>query len=191
MDGNSYATTLHTEIYDFLYELIYKLLPFADDGLSRSAKRARFYAEESDEDSEMGEDLLDIHHNDSCFEDLCGDANFAEDSSSICGTENESWGLLDGHILARVFHFLRADMKSLLSSAFTCKHWNSAANFYKSISRCVDLSSAGLKCSDLMFQSVMVCPLFFAVFLFFIYNMQICKDYMHTLQSWYYTHALE
>ncbi|XP_072970042.1 histone-lysine N-methyltransferase ATXR3 [Typha angustifolia] len=127
----------------------------SEDGVPRSAKRARLLADESDGDSEMEEDLLNIQKNNCSFEDICGEVIFSEDSHTSCENENEGWGLLNGHILARVFHFLRTDVKSLLSSAATCKRWNTAAKFYKSVSHLVDLSSAGPKCTDKNFRSIM------------------------------------
>uniref|UniRef100_A0A5B6ZPZ1 Putative histone-lysine N-methyltransferase ATXR3 n=1 Tax=Davidia involucrata TaxID=16924 RepID=A0A5B6ZPZ1_DAVIN len=82
------------------------------------------------------------------FDDLCGDVAFYKEDNA--GSENEtgSWGTLDGHVLARVFHFLRADVKSLVSAALTCKHWRAVVKFYKDISRQVDLSSVAPNCRD-------------------------------------------
>ncbi|XP_064946574.1 histone-lysine N-methyltransferase ATXR3-like isoform X2 [Musa acuminata AAA Group] len=128
-----------------------------EDGIYRDGKRARFFSGESDGDSDLEEALLPFEKNDYSFEDLCGEVNIFEDNVPTSQTENESWGLLSGRILARVFHFLKCDMKSLLSSAATCKHWNSVVNFYKIICRHVDLSSAGSKCTDAVFQSIMGC----------------------------------
>ncbi|XP_008793621.3 histone-lysine N-methyltransferase ATXR3-like [Phoenix dactylifera] len=127
----------------------------SEDGISRSAKRARLLADESDGASEMEDDLLAGQKNDCSFDHLCGDAVFIEDNCIGSKTENESWGLLNGRILGRVFHFLKADMKSLISSAATCKHWNAVVKFYKNLCRHVDLSNAGSRCSDSMFLSIM------------------------------------
>lgn len=130
--------------------------PYAEDGMYHDGKRARFFSGESDGDSDLEEALLPFEKNDYSFEDLCGEVDIFEDNVTTSQTENESWGLLSGRILARVFHFLKCDIKSLLSSAATCKHWNSVVNFYKIICRHVDLSSAGPKCTDAVFQSIMV-----------------------------------
>jgi hypothetical protein len=67
-----------------------------------------------------------------------------------------SWGLLDGHVLARVFHFLRLDMKSLAFVSLTCKHWRAAVGFYKDMSKQIDLSSLGPNCTDSILLNVMV-----------------------------------
>ncbi|KAF8369961.1 hypothetical protein HHK36_032009 [Tetracentron sinense] len=120
-----------------------------------AGKRARILVDGSEEDYEMEEDLLKSQKDDYMFEDLCGEATFVQESSANPEAEKESWGLLNGHILARVFHFLRADIKSLTSSASTCKWWNAAVKFYKDISRQVDLSFAGPNCTDSMFGNIM------------------------------------
>ncbi|RWW20568.1 hypothetical protein GW17_00015319 [Ensete ventricosum] len=129
--------------------------PYPEDGIYREGKRARFLVDESDEDSEMEEALLPNEKNDWLFEDICGEADTFEDNAAMSQTENGSWGLLNGRVLARVFHFLKGDMKSLLSSAATCKHWNASVDFYRSICRHVDLSSVGPKCTDIVLQSLM------------------------------------
>lgn len=105
-------------------------------------------------DNEMEEDTL--HKVETTFEQLCGDTNFHREESMCSEIEAGSWGLLDGHMLARVFHFLRSDMKSLVFASLTCKHWRAAVSFYKGISIQVDLSSVGLNCTDLMVRSIMV-----------------------------------
>ncbi|XP_029117517.2 histone-lysine N-methyltransferase ATXR3 [Elaeis guineensis] len=127
----------------------------SEDGTSRSAKRVRLLADESDGDYEMEDDLLAGQKNDCSFEELCDEADFVEDIGTGSETENESWGLLKGHVLARVFHFLRADMKSLISSAATCKRWNAVVKFYRNLCRHVDLSNTGPRCTDSMFRSIM------------------------------------
>ncbi|RRT81181.1 hypothetical protein B296_00021146 [Ensete ventricosum] len=129
--------------------------PYPEDGIYREGKRARFLVDESDEDSEMEEALLPNEKNDWSFEDICGEADTFEDNAAMPQMENGSWGLLNGRVLARVFHFLKGDMKSLLSSAATCKHWNASVDFYRSICRHVDLSSVGPKCTDIVLQSLM------------------------------------
>ena len=103
----------------------------------------------------MDEDFLHQHQNDEiAFEDLCGDATFhGEGSTSL---EVESWGFLDGHILARIFHFLQSDLKSLSFASVTCKHWRAAVRFYKDISRQVDLSTLGSNCTNSTFMNIMV-----------------------------------
>lgn len=111
--------------------------------------------DESDEFFETEEDLFD-QKNDDSFEELCGAAVFADDSSKNSAKDGDSWGLLNGQILARVFHFLKSDTKALSSSAATCKRWNTAVKFYKQICRHVDVSSFGASCSDTMFRSIMV-----------------------------------
>ncbi|XP_058072960.1 histone-lysine N-methyltransferase ATXR3 isoform X2 [Magnolia sinica] len=121
---------------------------------TRSGKRARLLADESEDDDEMEEDLL-TGQNDSSFEDLCSEISFGQEITPTPQTETESWGLLNGRILARVFHYLRMDLKSLATSAATCKCWNTAVKFYRDISQHVDLSSVGPNCTDSMFQNIM------------------------------------
>lgn len=104
----------------------------------------------------MEVDLLSEKKNDPYFDDLCGEATFLDDNSTRSEAENENWGLLNGQILARVFHFMRSDMKSLISSAATCKRWNFAAKFYRNLCTQVDLSSSGPSCTDSMFRNIMV-----------------------------------
>lgn len=116
------------------------------EGDARAGKRARLLVDESEEDDEM-EDALTIQ-DESTFEDLCGDASFPREESAGSETESGSWGLLDGHMLARIFHFLRSDIKSLTIASSTCIQWRAAARFYKDISRQVDLSSVGPNCTD-------------------------------------------
>ncbi|KAL5793974.1 hypothetical protein ACOSP7_002568 [Xanthoceras sorbifolium] len=131
-------------------KLIYRI----SEGDARAGKRSRVQADESDEDEEMEEDMHTIQ-DDSTFEELCGDVFFHGEESSGSETELGSWGLLDGHVLARVFHFLRLDMKSLTVASLTCKHWRSAVSFYKGISRQVDLSYMGPQCSDFIIRNIM------------------------------------
>lgn len=111
--------------------------------------------DESEDDYEVDDDLLHQHQKDEiAFEDLCCDATFdGEGSTSL---EVESWGFLDGHILARIFHFLQSDLKSLSFASVTCKHWRAAVSFYKDISRQVDLSSLGSNCTNSTFMNIMV-----------------------------------
>ncbi|KAG7022888.1 Histone-lysine N-methyltransferase ATXR3, partial [Cucurbita argyrosperma subsp. argyrosperma] len=131
-----------------------KTMHWKSDGSARSAKRARVVFDESEDDYEVDEDLLHQHQKDEIsFEDLCVDATFhGEGSTSL---EVESWGFLDGHILARIFHFLQSDLKSLSFASVTCKHWRAAVRFYKDISRQVDLSSLGPNCTNSTFLNIM------------------------------------
>ncbi|KGN43552.1 histone-lysine N-methyltransferase ATXR3 [Cucumis sativus] len=131
-----------------------KTMHWKSDGSARAAKRARVLVDESDDDYEVDEDLLHHRQKDEiAFEDLCGDATFpGEESTSL---EVESWGFLDGHILARIFHFLQSDLKSLSFASVTCKHWRAAVRFYKDISKQVDLSSLGPNCTNSTFMNVM------------------------------------
>lgn len=82
------------------------------------------------------------------------------------------WGVLDGHVLARVFHFLRADMKSLAFASLTCKHWRAAVGFYRDISRQIDLSYLGPNCTDPIFLNIMVC-------FSFVFNSSIAGDHYY------------
>ncbi|KAF9589653.1 hypothetical protein IFM89_026787 [Coptis chinensis] len=128
------------------------------DEYVRPGKRARLLVDDSEDDYDL--EAADLHRgqkDDCSFDDLYGDATFGLERSTRSEVEMESWGLLNGYILARVFHFLRADMKSLAFSAATCKHWNSAAKFYRDISKQVDLSDAGPECSDSVFRMIMSC----------------------------------
>lgn len=119
-----------------------------------AGKRARFLVDGSEEDYVMEE--LPAIQGECSFEDICSDAIFYREDNA--GSENESrtWGLLDGHVLARVFNFLRSDVKSLVFSALTCKHWRAVFDFYKDISRQVDLSSVGRSCTDSIIWKIMV-----------------------------------
>ncbi|KAL8228458.1 hypothetical protein R6Q57_016042 [Mikania cordata] len=115
-------------------------------------KRASVAGEEVDEDYEL-EDVIKLEKDDS-FENLFGDATFCSEKSGNSVAENENWGLLDGQVLARVFHFLRADIKSLVYANLTCKHWRSVVNFYKDISKQADFSSVSY-CTDSMIHNIM------------------------------------
>ncbi|KAG2717108.1 hypothetical protein I3843_03G159300 [Carya illinoinensis] len=116
------------------------------EGDAHAAKRARLLGDEIEE-YEVEEDMHTIK-DESTFDDLCSDALFYREENENSGSEMGSWGLLDGHVLARVFHFLRSDIKSLAFISLTCKHWRAAASFYKDISRHIDLSTLGPNCSD-------------------------------------------
>ncbi|XP_019167719.1 PREDICTED: histone-lysine N-methyltransferase ATXR3 [Ipomoea nil] len=119
----------------------------------RANKRARI--DGSEDEYELDDDILTIKGDECPFEDLCGNATFNKDTSTESQLERQSWGLLDGHVLARVFHFLKADIRSLVYAASACKHWRSVVKFYKDISKQVDLSSVSPHCSDSMISSVM------------------------------------
>ncbi|XWS68524.1 hypothetical protein CRYUN_Cryun04dG0097900 [Craigia yunnanensis] len=120
-----------------------------------SGKRARMMINGSEEEYEIEDELQSIRKDEPAFEDLCGDASFHEQESAYSFTEMGNWGLLDGHVLARVFHFLRSDMKSLAFASLTCNHWRSAVRFYKGITRQVDLSSLGPNCTDSVVWNIM------------------------------------
>lgn len=149
----------HSLVSSLLGPLItYFIMLNAEDGVDnvRAGKRARLLFDENGEEINCEEDLIYGQLNGCAFEDICTETTLFPVCNISPQAENENWGLLDGRILARVFHFLRSDMRSLAFSAAACKHWKIAANFYKSISRCVDLSSAGPACTDYMFRAVMV-----------------------------------
>ncbi|KAM1239978.1 hypothetical protein FF1_045502 [Malus domestica] len=122
---------------------------------ARIAKRARLLVDESEDDYDLGDDLLTVEKDESTFEDLCGDASLYTEESRSYGSETGSWGLLDGQVLARIFHFLRLDMNSLTFASMTCKHWRAAVRFYKDISRQVDFSSLGPNCTDSAIVNIM------------------------------------
>lgn len=131
----------------------------------RAGKRARFLVDGSEEDYEMEEDIPTAQNDDYLFDDLCGDATFCKEDNTGSEVDIGCWGLLDGLVLARVFHFLRADIKSLVYAALTCKHWRSVSKFFKDICRQADLSSVGPNCTDTMISSILVSLAF--IFFFF------------------------
>ncbi|KAK4381017.1 Histone-lysine N-methyltransferase ATXR3 [Sesamum angolense] len=98
-----------------------------------TSKRARINGIE--EECEMDEDVLTFQDDECEFDDLCADVTFRKGDAVDSEVKRGSWDLLDGHVLARVFHFLRADIKSLFFAALTCRHWRSVVKFYKDISR--------------------------------------------------------
>ncbi|PWA74297.1 F-box domain, cyclin-like protein [Artemisia annua] len=120
----------------------------------QASKRARFMADGVDGDYELEDDATPLDKEVCVFEDLCGDATFCREKSLDSVVENENWGLLDGQVLARIFHFLRADIKALVYANLTCKHWRYAVKFYKDISRQADLSSVS-NCTDSMIHNIM------------------------------------
>ncbi|KAF3777531.1 Histone-lysine N-methyltransferase [Nymphaea thermarum] len=120
----------------------------------QSAKKPRVFIYGTEEDND-DENLSKEHREEFSFESMCSGADFGQQSSNGPDIGDESWGLLNNCILARIFHFLRADMKSLAFSAATCKHWSLAVKFYKDICRQVDLSQMGPHCTDSVFQNIM------------------------------------
>ncbi|KAF3682584.1 Histone-lysine N-methyltransferase ATXR3 [Capsicum annuum] len=119
----------------------------------RASKKARCHG--SEEESEMEEDIA-VFPNDECqFDDLCCEEAFNREAITKPGIENGSWGLLDDRVLARIFHFLKADVKSLVYAALTCTHWRSIVKIYKGISRQVDLLSIASSCTDSVLQKIM------------------------------------
>lgn len=119
-------------------------------------KRCRTLIEGVDEDYEAGKGLPPLFYREPSFENLCGNLTFCREESVCSESAGGSWGLLDGHILARIFHFLRTDVKSLMFAGTTCKHWRAAVGFYRNVSVRVDLSTMGSHCTDSIVGSVMV-----------------------------------
>ncbi|GAB2285305.1 hypothetical protein Dimus_019759 [Dionaea muscipula] len=118
-------------------------------------KRARLMADGGGDEYEMEDDSTSFLNGVLPFEDLCEDVSFCNKEVAYSERTGASWGLLDGHILARIFHFLRGDVASLEVASSTCKHWRAAVRFYKGISRQVNLSSVGCKCTDSIIRSIM------------------------------------
>ncbi|XP_057457990.1 histone-lysine N-methyltransferase ATXR3-like isoform X2 [Lotus japonicus] len=121
----------------------------------RASKRARMLIDDSEEDSELDDGDVTIEKDEPTFEELCGDVTFPEQKIGITDSDVRSWGLLDGRILARIFHFLRSDLKSLVYASMTCKHWSAAGWFYKEVTMQVNLSSLGHSCTDTMLWNIM------------------------------------
>ncbi|KAK7324764.1 hypothetical protein VNO77_28596 [Canavalia gladiata] len=132
---------------------IEKPIYWKSEGDARAAKRARMLIGDSEEDSDLEDGDVTIEKDESTFEDLCGDAPFPEeiDITEDVGTG----GKLDGRLLARIFHFLRSDLRSLVSASLTCKHWRAAVRFYKEVSIQVNLSSLGHSCTDTMLWNIL------------------------------------
>ncbi|CAA3014364.1 histone-lysine N-methyltransferase ATXR3 [Olea europaea subsp. europaea] len=119
----------------------------------RPIKRSR--VEGSEEEDEMEEDAS-FFSNDKCmFDDLCGNVTFCKGDETDLEIKRGGWDLLDGHVLARIFHFLSADLKSLFNTALTCKHWQSVVKFYKNISRQVDFLAIAPDCTGSMILKIM------------------------------------
>ncbi|KAK2987988.1 hypothetical protein RJ640_011251 [Escallonia rubra] len=140
------------EIEKYVYNpmINYKYQRSADQ--LHAGKRARLLGDGSEEETEEG--ILTLQRDEYLFDDLCGDATFCKEDSMGSEIERGSWGLLDGRLLARVFHFLRVDIRSLVYAALTCKHWRSGVKFYKDISKQADLSSLAPNCTDPMMWSI-------------------------------------
>lgn len=112
------------------------------------------------------EEDISVFQNDECqFDDLCGDETFNRETITTSGIKNGSWDLLNDRVLGRVFHFLKADVKSLVYASLTCKHWRSIVKIYKGISPQVDLLSVASSCTDSMMQTIMVCFCFHDILL--------------------------
>lgn len=121
----------------------------------RANKRARMVGDGTEEEYDVEEGIPLVQKDEYLFDDLCGDSSFYKEDGAGSEIETASWGLLDGLVLARVFHFLRSDIKSLVYAALTCKHWRSVTKFYKDISRQADLSSVAPNCTDSMILNIM------------------------------------
>ncbi|KAG2239188.1 hypothetical protein Bca52824_090048 [Brassica carinata] len=128
--------------------------PYSEFDSSSYTKRARLMAGESGDHSEV-EDAQMFLKDELAFEDLCGNATFLVEGSGSSGTVGMYWDRLDGHVLARVFHLLRYDVKSLAFASMTCRHWKAIVSSYKDISRQVDFSSLGPNCTDSRLRSIM------------------------------------
>ncbi|CAM8985479.1 unnamed protein product [Rhodiola kirilowii] len=113
---------------------------------NHGANRARVTLLEYEEENYLDETVAE-HDGELSFDELCAGVKFSKEETSYSAVSG-TWGILNSHILARVFHFLKADMKSLAYASLTCKKWRSAVRLYKSISRHVDLSSVAPICTD-------------------------------------------
>ena len=127
-----------------------------DADQDRVVKRARLLADGSEENYELDADITAVQNDECLFEDLCKDVTFSEEDGAGSEVEIECWGLLNSLVLARVFHSLRADLKSLVHAALACKHWRSVSKMYKNICVQADLSSVGPYCTDSMIYSILV-----------------------------------
>lgn len=115
----------------------------------------------------MEKNVITIQNDECGFDELCGDVTFIKGDEVDSEVERGSWDMLNGSILARVFHFLKADVKSLFYAALTCKHWRSVVMFYKGICRQVDFCAMAPNCSDSMLLKTMVSDACFFSFLSF------------------------
>ena len=123
---------------------------------ARAAKRARLLVDDSEDDNDLEDNDQTALKAESTFEDLCGGVSFGREESAGSESGTGGWGSLDGHVLARVFHFMRADMKSLAFASVTCKRWRAAVGFYRDISRQIDFSCFGPDCSDSIILNIVV-----------------------------------
>ncbi|XP_074355516.1 histone-lysine N-methyltransferase ATXR3-like isoform X1 [Apium graveolens] len=121
----------------------------------RLGKRRRLLVDESEENYESEDDILPVQNDECLFEDLCKDVTFPKEDKTGSESEVGLWGLLDGLVLARVFHFLRTDLKSLVHSGSTCKHWRCVSKFYKNLCVQADLSSVAPSCTDSVIFSIL------------------------------------
>lgn len=122
----------------------------------RLGKRRRLLVDESEENYESEDDIPSVQNDECLFEDLCKDVTFPKEDKTGSKSEVGSWGLLDGLVLARVFHFLRTDLKSLVHAESTCKHWRCVSKFYKNLCVQADLSSVASSCTDSVICSILV-----------------------------------
>ncbi|KAG5020992.1 hypothetical protein JHK87_016847 [Glycine soja] len=134
---------------------IEKQIYWKSEGDGHASKRARMLVDYSEEDSDFEDGSLTNGKDESTFEALCGDATFSGEGSGITDPKVGSWGLLDGRMLARVFHCLRSDLKSLAFASMTCKHWRATVRFYKKVSRHANLSSLGHSCTDSIMWNIL------------------------------------
>ena len=116
----------------------------------RASKRLRI--DGSEDEYEM-EDVSAPLKDEWSFDDICGDGNFSEAEAEY---QNGIWADLGDRVLARIFHFLRADLKSFAIVASTCKHWRYVLKYYKQVSRQVDFSSIASNCNDASLWNIMV-----------------------------------
>ncbi|KAH9323189.1 hypothetical protein KI387_017828, partial [Taxus chinensis] len=153
------------------------ILPLPGLSVSESEKHSRFESEATDSHSHgkrqdpgrrrrlqviQEDDKPDIGRSElqavSDIDRSCGDldqegTSHLEDNSN---TQTRAHGsMMNACILERVFHFLGDDLKSIASSAATCKFWNSVIRVLKSKSTRVDFSSLGPVCNDVVFQTIM------------------------------------
>jgi len=112
--------------------------------------------DDSDEEGGFEDCSFIIENNESTVEALSGDDTFSREESGVTVSREGRWGLLDGRMLARVFHFLRSDLKSLVFASMTCKHWKASIRFYKEASINVNLSSLGHSCTDSILWNIVV-----------------------------------
>ncbi|KAL9322543.1 hypothetical protein ACSQ67_010596 [Phaseolus vulgaris] len=134
---------------------IEKQLYWKSEGDAHAVKRARMLVDDSDEDSDLEDGDFTIEKDESSFEDLCGDATLPEDEIGVTDSQMGSWDNLDGRVLARIFHFLKSDLKSLVFASMTCKRWRASVRFYKEMSIQVNLSSLGHSCTDTMLWNIL------------------------------------